>query len=100
MHDDQTRHVDTGEARGNSAASAEEDIEHTARRAIEYLAYHDPVVSVGFPEDGPPSQQIQRFLAPYLVEIEHDVAELACRYLMQAASVHLGLGPLKITPDI
>jgi hypothetical protein len=68
-----------------------------ARRAIEYLAFHSPVVTVRFSEDDPPSEDIRRLMMPYMDGISGDLGELVARYLMQSlANDHLGLSGIEI----
>ena len=74
------------------------DAEETARRAIEYLAGHDLVVAVTFPEDDPPSPQVRALVKPYLRDAQAEVGDLLVRYLMRRlADDHLGLGGMEST---
>jgi hypothetical protein len=73
--------------------------EATARRGIEYLAFHDPIISVTFPEDDPPSEEILRLLSPHIVGVEQDLGELVSRYLVQQLAPHLRLGKIEIAGE-
>lgn len=102
MHDDRTNEAAAHAVRPENAADAgvdmaapDEDTELAARRAIEWLSGHSLVVSVGFPENDPPSEAARRLLAPYMVGMENDIGDLACRYLMQSAATRLGLGGIE-----
>jgi hypothetical protein len=83
---------------GGTAGEADdaEDISEAARAAINYLMVHDPVVTVTFPEGDPPSEEMLRLLAPHMVGIEKDAAELVGRYLTQQLAAHLGLGGIEL----
>ena len=76
-----------------------EDTELTARRAIEWLSDHALIVAVGFPVDDPPSPEVIRMLAPNMAGIESELGDLVSRYLMQRASIELGLSGIDISPD-
>lgn len=68
---------------------AAEDAE-LARTAIEYLTYHIPVITVSFPDDPPPTEEMLRLLEPYLENIEVEVGETVAKYLIQSlAKDHL-----------
>jgi hypothetical protein len=73
-----------------------EDDEATARRGIEYLAFHDPIICVSFNPDDPPSEAILRLLSPHLVGIEKEISHLLSRYLMERLAPHLRLGGIEI----
>lgn len=72
------------------------DISKVARAAIEYLMYHQPVVVVSFPEGDPPSQEMLRLLAPHVVGMEGEIAELVAQYLCQSLTPRLGLSGIEM----
>jgi hypothetical protein len=75
------------------------DDEETARRAIEWLADHTPVVTCTFPASDPPSAQVKRLVEPYLRDAGAEVGDLLSRYVMrQLADDHPGLCAIE-TPD-
>ena len=67
------------------------DTEATARTAIQYLMLHDPVVSVTFPANDSPFEDMLRLLAPHMVGMEGEIAHLVARYLCESIAPHLGL---------
>ncbi len=76
------------------------DDEVTARRAIEYLADHAPVVVCKFPTDDPPSAEVQGLVEPYLHSASVEIGDLLSRYTMrQLADDFLGLGKIDIPEE-
>ncbi len=74
-----------------------EDDEENARRAIEWLSDHEPVVTVTFPTGDPPSVRVKDLVEPYLRRAEPEVAELLARYTMKSlADDFLGPGRIDI----
>jgi hypothetical protein len=70
-----------GENGDRPTAGRAGDDEVTARRAIEYLTDHDPVVSCTFPTDEPPSAEVQGLVEPYLRAAGADVGELLSHWV-------------------
>lgn len=76
------------------------DNELTARRTIEYLTYHNPLISVSFRANPPLTEEMRRLLQPYLMNIEVEVGETVARYMIQSlAKDHLEMKWLVAVED-
>jgi len=72
------------------------DISEVARRTLNYLMEHQPIVTVRFPEDHPPSEEMLRLLAPHVVGMEGEMAVLVGRFLSESIASRLGLKGIEI----
>jgi len=72
------------------------DASEVARRAINYLMEHQPVVTVSFPPDHPPSLEMLRLLAPHVVGMEQEMSVLVARFLSESIASHLGISGMEI----
>ncbi len=91
----------SGEQADSFAIRGNGDTEEVARRAIEYLAYKEPAVTLAFDKTAPPSPQVRDLVAPYLHDATAEVAKALSHYLMKRlADDHLGFGGIDISSEV
>ena len=85
----------TGSDIGRSPTGIRRDEEGTARRAIEWLAANEPVVTFVFPEE--PPARVRNLIGPYLLNTAETAGELVRNDLVrQVADDYLGGGEVVV----